>query len=290
VAQICTHLDGIPLAIELAAARIRHLSPDQIAARLGNRFNLLTGGSRTALPRQQTLRAAMDWSYDAEQHLAVSQELGDKVGITDAILKLGEAVCCTGDLETGRIFLEQSLEMAREGNFPIYIDFALNFLARLARVEGDNTRAKELYIECAQIRRQIGYKQGIVGTLIDLGQILLKEDNPTQANILTKESLVIYRELKMARSQVYCLAGFASVAGIDKQDECAAYLFGATEATAEKYDLKMDDFDHAAYDPIISAVRQQLSAADFTAAWAEGRRLTLEQTIELAQERLPTDS
>jgi predicted ATPase/DNA-binding SARP family transcriptional activator len=64
VAQICTHLDGIPLAIELAAARTRHLSPDQISVRLADRFNLLTGGSSTALVRQQTLRAAMDWSYD----------------------------------------------------------------------------------------------------------------------------------------------------------------------------------------------------------------------------------
>lgn len=64
VAQICQRLDGIPLAIELAAARIRALSPDQIAGRLKNRFDLLTGGSRTAVPRQQTLRATMDWSYD----------------------------------------------------------------------------------------------------------------------------------------------------------------------------------------------------------------------------------
>lgn len=64
VAQICQRLDGIPLAIELAAARIRALSPDQIAERLENRFDLLTGGSRTVLPRQQTLRATMDWSYE----------------------------------------------------------------------------------------------------------------------------------------------------------------------------------------------------------------------------------
>ena len=64
VAQICHHLDGIPLAIELAAARMRALSAEQIAARLDDRFNLLTLGSRTALPRQQTLRATIDWSYD----------------------------------------------------------------------------------------------------------------------------------------------------------------------------------------------------------------------------------
>jgi predicted ATPase/DNA-binding SARP family transcriptional activator len=64
VLQICRRLDGIPLAIELAAARIVALSAQEIAARLDDRFNLLTHGSRTALPRQQTLRALVDWSYD----------------------------------------------------------------------------------------------------------------------------------------------------------------------------------------------------------------------------------
>ena len=64
VAQICRRLDGIPLALELAAARAKVLSVQQIAERLDDRFRLLTGGSRTALPRQQTLRALIDWSYD----------------------------------------------------------------------------------------------------------------------------------------------------------------------------------------------------------------------------------
>src|SRR5207302_9816180 len=64
VAELCIHLDGIPLALELAAARARSLSIEQINARLGDRFRLLTSGSRTALPRQQTLRATLDWSYD----------------------------------------------------------------------------------------------------------------------------------------------------------------------------------------------------------------------------------
>src|SRR6266542_1265748 len=63
VLDICRALDGIPLAIELAAARLRALSPDQIAARLDDRFRLLAGGSRTSLPRHQTLRAVVDWSW-----------------------------------------------------------------------------------------------------------------------------------------------------------------------------------------------------------------------------------
>jgi non-specific serine/threonine protein kinase len=64
VAQVCARLDGIPLALELAAARVRVVPVEQLLGRLEDRFGVLTGGSRTALPRQQTLRAAVDWSYD----------------------------------------------------------------------------------------------------------------------------------------------------------------------------------------------------------------------------------
>ncbi|MFD7020023.1 ATP-binding protein [Streptomyces sp. NPDC059928] len=64
VAEICRRLDGLPLAIELAAARLRMLTARQIADRLDDRFRLLTSGSRTVLPRQQTLRAVVDWSWD----------------------------------------------------------------------------------------------------------------------------------------------------------------------------------------------------------------------------------
>jgi non-specific serine/threonine protein kinase len=64
LAQICHRLDGLPLAIELAAARVSAMTVDQIATRLDDRFRLLTGGSRTALPRQQTLKALIDWSWD----------------------------------------------------------------------------------------------------------------------------------------------------------------------------------------------------------------------------------
>lgn len=64
VASICARLDGIPLALELAAARVRNMSVQEVNQRLDQRFRLLTGGSRTALPRQQTLRSLIDWSFD----------------------------------------------------------------------------------------------------------------------------------------------------------------------------------------------------------------------------------
>jgi predicted ATPase/DNA-binding winged helix-turn-helix (wHTH) protein len=64
ISAICRHLDGIPLAIELAASRAATLGPQQVASRLDDRLALLTGGRRTALPRHQTLRATLDWSYE----------------------------------------------------------------------------------------------------------------------------------------------------------------------------------------------------------------------------------
>lgn len=92
-AEICRRLDGLPLAIELAAARLRMLSPRQIADRLDDRFRLLTSGARTVLPRQQTLRAVVDWSWDlldASEH-AVLRRLSVFAG--GCTLTAAEAVC-----------------------------------------------------------------------------------------------------------------------------------------------------------------------------------------------------
>jgi predicted ATPase/class 3 adenylate cyclase len=82
VTRICRRLDGIPLALELAAARLKVFTPEQIAARLDDRFRLLTGGSRTALPRQQTLGALIDWSYDllSDEEQALFRKLSVFVG------------------------------------------------------------------------------------------------------------------------------------------------------------------------------------------------------------------
>ncbi|GAA2453466.1 hypothetical protein GCM10010388_49220 [Streptomyces mauvecolor] len=96
-AEICRRLDGLPLAIELAAARLRMLTPRQIADRLDDRFRLLTSGSRTVLPRQQTLRAVVDWSWDLLEapERAVLGRLAVFAGGCD--LAAAEAVCAEGD-------------------------------------------------------------------------------------------------------------------------------------------------------------------------------------------------
>jgi predicted ATPase/DNA-binding SARP family transcriptional activator len=93
VASICRNLDGMPLAIELATPWLRTLTPAQLAARLDDRFALLTGGSRTALPRHQTLRAVVDWSWDllSEQERVLTRRLAVFPG--GATLSAAERVC-----------------------------------------------------------------------------------------------------------------------------------------------------------------------------------------------------
>ena len=103
VASVCTRLDGIPLALELAAARVKVLTPEQIDGRLNDRFRLLTGGSRTALPRQQTLRALVDWSYELLS--PTEQCLLRRLSVFHGGRSLGaaEAVCAGGEVEEGEV-------------------------------------------------------------------------------------------------------------------------------------------------------------------------------------------
>jgi predicted ATPase len=103
VARVCRGLDGIPLAIELAAARVKVVSVGQIAERLNDRFRLLSGGSRTALPRHRTLRATIDWSHDllSEEEKVLFRRLSVFAG--GFTLEATEAVCVGDDLEEDEV-------------------------------------------------------------------------------------------------------------------------------------------------------------------------------------------
>jgi non-specific serine/threonine protein kinase len=103
IAQICIRLDGIPLALELAAALVRGISVEQQASRLDQRFRLLTGGSRAALPRQQTLRATIDWSYEllTETERMLFARLSVFAG--SWTLEAAESVCTGDGIDRGAV-------------------------------------------------------------------------------------------------------------------------------------------------------------------------------------------
>jgi predicted ATPase/DNA-binding SARP family transcriptional activator len=163
LARVCRALDGMPLAIELAAARLRTMSLDQLANRLDDRFRLLTGGSRTALPRHRTLRAVIDWSWelltDAER--VVLRRLSVFSG--GASLEAAERVCAGDAVETGQVLelltalTEKSLVLTEGDRTPRYRmlgtikEYAEQRLAEAAESELTRRTHRAYFTELAEI-------------------------------------------------------------------------------------------------------------------------------------------
>lgn len=159
VVEICHRLDGIPLAIELAAARVRALTVEQIATRLDDRFRLLTGGSRTVLPRHQTLRAAMEWSFGLlpEDERMVLWRLAVFAGAFT--LEAAEHVCAGGEVDGGDVvdhvsrLVEKSLVNRQEGGYRLLEtvrEYARDHLLSAGESEAAYARHRDWYVEFVQ--------------------------------------------------------------------------------------------------------------------------------------------
>ena len=185
VADICHRLDGIPLALELAAARVRALSVEEIAARLSDRFRLLTRGDRTALPRQQTLRASIDWSYDllTDHERALLRRLSVFAG--GWTLEAAEAVGVDGDVEQANVLdllsnlVEKSLvTLEAEGEryrlLETVREYAQDRLDKSGEAEQTCTRHLAFYVALAERARPelLGPSQGAW-----LGRLDLEREN-----------------------------------------------------------------------------------------------------------------
>jgi predicted ATPase/class 3 adenylate cyclase/Tfp pilus assembly protein PilF len=527
VAQVCRRLDGIPLAIELAAARVKVLSVEQITARLDDRFKLLTGGSRTLLPRQQTLRALIDWSYDLlseaerllmrrltvfaggwtleaaeavcagegmeeyevldllsqlvdkslvlvddherepryqlletireygrehlcgsgeetvlrERHrdwylqlaegselelpgpgqaerlnrletehdnlrtalgwcvergdteaglrlgaalgpfwsvrgyltegrnrlaellalpgaeartavrlkalhragllahrqgeveaarslfkesLEIARELGDSAGIAAAVSSLGRLALTQGVYAEAQILFEESLALSRESGDKRGIAAALNELGRLAQSQGDDVSARSLFQQSLTIRRELGDQWGIAVLLNNLGWVSQNHDaleaarsfyeeslaiwrdlgdnrnlaisllnlalvaqqqnDHEQAALRYEESLVLFRELGDRFGIAACLKELGGLAIAQTRPERAARLYGAAHVLREMIGVPLPPADAAEYERCLAATRDQLGQDAFTAAWAEGCAMSLEEIMAFALE------
>ena len=162
VGEICRRLDGMPLAIELAAARMRALSVEEIVASLHDRFRLLTGGSRTAVRRQQTLRASVDWSHAllTEPERVLFRRLASFMGGFD--LDAAEAVGGGGDVERYQVLdqltllVDKSLVVAETSSGPTRYRFletvrqyALEKLGESGEADAVRTRHRDYYTSMA---------------------------------------------------------------------------------------------------------------------------------------------
>jgi predicted ATPase/class 3 adenylate cyclase len=154
IASVCKRLDGIPLAIELAAARVRALSVKAIDARLDDRFRLLTRGDQTALPRQQTLRALIDWSYDllTEEERAVLRHLAVFAG--GWTLEAAGAVAASGTVDEASVLnpltqlVEKSLvTLDPSGERYRLLDTVRQYAQERLQQSGDETQARTRHLQ-----------------------------------------------------------------------------------------------------------------------------------------------
>jgi non-specific serine/threonine protein kinase len=187
VARICHRVDGIPLALELAAARVTVLSAEQIAARLDNLFRLLTTGSRTALPRQQTLRATVDWSYELLS--APEQRLFDRLSVFAGgwTLEAAESIC-VGELvdepevlELLARLVDKSLVLTEERDAAVryrLLEPMRQYAAERLRASGEEAGVRNRHLDWF-VRFAVQGDQGLRGAEQDrwLGEIEIEHDN-----------------------------------------------------------------------------------------------------------------
>ena len=483
LAQVCHQLDGIPLALELAAARVEVLTVEQLAARLDQRLSLLTGGARTALPRQQTLRATVDWSYQLltepertllrrlavfasgwtleaaeaicsgdgidervlldllaalvgkslvqmeekdgearyrlletvreyaweklresedesvvrrrhlewflslaqraareeggpdmrawadrvatehdnirtslewsaaaggdveaglrlvaamrwlwahrgyhregrawysaflartqgrtaprawalngagylalrqgdysaampllEESRSICRELGDKTGVTAALVALGEVLYAQSNFRRGKLLLEEAVALAREIGDWHWLHDALSRLGDITYHIGEYPQALVCYQETLAVSQQHGFPHGIGSGLRGLGQLATVQGDYLRARALLEESLGQFIELKDKRCTPRCLQALAWVASGLGQAERVARLLGAAEALRKAVgleELPAVQADHEA----AAAARAALGETTFVARWAEGQSMTLAEAVDYA--------
>ena len=167
VAAICQRLDGIPLAIELAAGRLRTLSLEQVADRLADRFRLLTGGSRTAMARQQTLRGAIDWSYDllSDAHRDLFQRLSVFAGgiSVEALERVGACTNVNADevldvltelVARSMVIVDRDGSSARYRLLETLRQYAWEKLTESGEAHAIRDRHRDWFLELAELAEQ----------------------------------------------------------------------------------------------------------------------------------------
>jgi predicted ATPase/transcriptional regulator with XRE-family HTH domain len=308
VAQVCHRLDGIPLAIELAAARVKVLTVEQIAARLDDRFRLLTGGSRIALPRQQTLQAAIDWSYDllSEPERRLWRRLSVFAG--GWTLEAAEAVCAGAGLDAAEVLdrltslVDKSLvtvdAMAGEARYRL-----LETIRQYGREKLERSG------EAAVIRRQhlewhVGLAERAEPELTGPDQAVWLEKLEAEHDNL--RAALEWSQVEAQGEQIglrvaAALWRFWLVHGHLREGR--RWLEGMLAGSPEAWPavrakalygagaLAEDQGDYAAarafFAESLALRRELLDAGAFAERWAEGRAMTLEQAICYALETPP---
>ena len=294
VAGLCRRLDGIPLALELAATRVRTLGVHELLARLDDRFRLLASGQRDAPRRQQTLWGVIDWSWEllTEPERVVLRRLA--VMADGCGLRAAEAICGEDGLDVlallSRLVDRSLVVVADRSNVPRYrlLESVAAYCLQLGLGE---TARKEGKLDCAEAHlrnvlrasRRTGSEPDVarVIALSELGFIGEQRGRPTLARAYHLRSLAAATKLGDSQAVAQALTGLAGVHAFADQTGRAARLLGAAETARRSAKASLPPGDSPDGQRITGLARQALGKAAFDDEFARGRRLRPAQAAAL---------
>jgi predicted ATPase/class 3 adenylate cyclase len=318
VVEICRRLDCLPLALELAAARVKALSTEQLLGRLDRRLPLLTGGPRDAPERQQTLRATIAWSYElltADEQRAFARLAVFAGGCT---LDAAEEVCETA-FDTVAALIDKSLLYREDDRYYMLEtigEFALERLEEDGELDEVRRKHAEHYLERAraverlirspqaaravdELERDHGNLRAALGWLSDetsdqplrlavwglaarlhgSGDLALDRDETGEAARLYRESLEIGLQLRDELQIAYSLAGLAAVDARQGRLGQAARLWGSVIGFERTSGTPLNDTERQRYERILGDVERGAETSD---EFAAGAAMTLDEAVEHA--------
>jgi predicted ATPase/class 3 adenylate cyclase len=318
ITEICRRLDCLPLALELAAARVKALSAAELLKRLDKRLPILTGGPRDAPERQRTLRATIAWSYELLRE--DEQRAFARFAVFAGSCTIEAAVeVCHADLDTVAALIDKSL-LRREGDRYFMLEtigeYALERLEESGEHEELRQRHGEYFLEQARsveglirspqaagaldrLERDHGNLRaalqwisgetpdrplrlaiwGLAARLHGFGDQALERRDAREAARFYRESLEIGLQLKDDMQLVYCLAGLAAVGAQRGRLDQAARLWGSVIAFEQASGTPLHDAERHRYERVLGELeRGSSTSADF----AEGQAMTLDEAVEYA--------
>ena len=209
------------------------------------------------------------------------RELGDKNGIAWLVQNIGDVRRQSGDYDLGAELIEESIVLFQELGDKFGTAGALRNLGVAISFQGNYSRAVELLEESISLLRGLGDRR-VVYSLAQLGRVVRYQGDFRRTTELLRESLTLGWELGDTWTIAFCLENFASLAGAQEQLEQGSRLFGAAEALREVLSIPIPLSDRDEHDRSLAAVRASLGEEAFAAAWAEGRKMSMEEAIDYA--------
>jgi predicted ATPase/class 3 adenylate cyclase len=215
-----------------------------------------------------------------EQSLAIYRELEHAWGIGIALRHLGILAGIQGDTRRARVLIEEALSIFKQHGYSCEVADTLTPFGNVLRREGDYDRAGAIYQECLETYRGLGGREWLIGLeLRNLGHVANFHGDHWKAGELFRQSLELLVETGHNHIMPGCLAGMAGVASAEGQPERGARLLGAAQALVETMSAVWDPVERTEYDRHLAAVKVQLVETAFTAEWAAGHALSLDQAI-----------